>query len=600
VSVVARVSAGFVVFWNGLIANPIRHGRLRDTAWPVGLRPIAVVGIVAFCLAVLLVLGSPLIRAALPLSVDVGAGVRSLPRLMLPTVFWLLILSLAFMQTAALHTRLRTTVLLTTMTSLVLLLIGSLDLGFNAAGGVTITPGKAISVVAVIAIIVLVALRRRSAFAWWEFATVLAITGLSAVVSLGRSAAQSAPFGFDFGPDTAWLVISSLGLLAVPAALAAGVAVAEFAITAATAAVAAVHRPLTRSRERGLLRTVPIVLIVAFGVVALWRITEVVLGLFAGVGAVVDPAHLPLSLGIVAAIGALWWGIARVRRSATTHIDDVMSRLDDVGFPVAAALSITLAPVVILLLSAQIMTSWGAESAALGAVFVIADALRGSTALTVVRVVVGSALLVAAFVAARRGSRGLPELLAAIGVITLLSVLPLVVEAPPSWSSEAIAVVVAIGSIALAIVLAARRQLDARRLALLTIALLLSAAAAWRDVLADPLSVVIGSGGIALVLFGFVWGFVTDADVTHHESDRYPRPARVMLFLANAVFGVTVLAFGTLARDLNAGINLDAFAQFGDQVLGTALILAAVVAVWVAAATRDSVDSRPDSPNVST
>jgi len=595
-----RVSTGLVVFWRGLITDPIQHGRLRDTDWPLGLRPIAVVGIVAFCFAVLLILASPLIRASSPLTVSISAVVLSLPRLVLPTIFWLVIFSLALMQTAALHTRRRTTVMLTIMSSLVLLFLGSLDLGADGAGGVTMTAGKVVSVLAVIALVLLVVLRRQSIFAWWEFPVVLVIAGLSSVVSLGRSVAQSAPFGIDFGPAAASLVVTSLGLLAVPAALAAGVAVAEFAIGASTAAVAAVHRPLTRSRERGLLRTVPIVLIVAFGVVALWRITEVVLGLFAGVGAVVDPAHLPLSLGIVAAIGALWWGIARVRRSATTHIDDVMSRLDDVGFPVAAALSITLAPVVILLLSAQIMTSWGAESAALGAVFVIADALRGSTALTVVRVVVGSALLVAAFVAARRGSRGLPELLAAIGVITLLSVLPLVVEAPPSWSSEAIAVVIAIGSIALAIVLAARRQLDARRLALLTIALLLSAAAAWRDVLADPLSVVIGSGGIALVLFGFVWGFVTDADVTHHESDRYPRPARVMLFLANAVFGVTVLAFGTLARDLNAGINLDAFAQFGDQVLGTALILAAVVAVWVAAATRDSVDSRPDSPNVST
>jgi len=146
-------------------------------------------------------------------------------------------------------------------------------------------------------------------------------------------------------------------------------------------------------------------------------------------------------------------------------------------------------------------------------------------------------------------------------------------------------------------VLAVRRALDARRLALLTVALLLSAAAAWRDVLADPLSVLIGSGGIALVLFGFIWGFVTDADITHHESAAYPRPSRVLLFLANAVFGVTVLAFGTLARDLNAGINLDAFAQFGDQLLGTALILAGVMAVWVAAS-GDSGDSRPGAPSV--
>ena len=84
----------------------------------------------------------------------------------------------------------------------------------------------------------------------------LAFTGLSAVLWLDRSAAQSAPFGLDFVPTTASLVMLSLGLLAVPAALAAGLAVAEFAIIAATAAVAEVHRPLTRVRDRGVLRGV--------------------------------------------------------------------------------------------------------------------------------------------------------------------------------------------------------------------------------------------------------------------------------------------------------------------------------------------------------
>jgi hypothetical protein len=94
--------------------------------------------------------------------------------------------------------------------------------------------------------------------------------------------------------------------------------------------------------------------------------------------------------------------------------------------------------------------------------------------------------------------------------------------------------------------------------------------------------------------------------VTHGDSAAYPRASRVLLFLANAVFGVTVLAFGTLARDLGAAIDLDAFAQFGDELLGTALILAAVMAVWAGAtaqgsssgAAGDSADSRPAPPSV--
>lgn len=602
----ARLLAGLSRFWRGLIADPIARGRVRDTGWPTGLRPVVVVGTVAFCLAVLIILAAPAIRAASPLSVSVGAIVLSLPRLMLPTIFWIVLLSIALMLTAALHTRLRTTVVLTTVGSLVLLFFGSLDFGVDGEGAVELTAGKVASVVAVLALVALAVVRRRRAFAWWEFPLVLAITGASAVIALGRSAAQSAPFGLDFGPPTASLVMSTIGLLAVPAALAAGVAVAEFAISASTSAVAAVRRPLDRPRERGALRTVPLLLIGAFLLVAAWRVIELLVSTTAGVGAVVELADLPLSLGIVAVIAVLWLVLARVRRGGATTVDDVMARLDDVGLPIAAALTATLAPVVALLLSAQVLVAWGVDSADLGVVFIVAEALRGSVALGIVRTVVGVGLIVLAVLAARRGRRGTPELLAAIGLMVLLSVLPTAVAAPVSWSSEAIAVIVAVGTIVIAAVLAVRRMLDTRRLALLTVALLLSAAAAWRDVLADPLSALIGASGIALVLFGFVWGFVTDADVTHGDSAAYPRASRVLLFLANAVFGVTVLAFGTLARDLGAAIDLDAFAQFGDELLGTALILAAVMAVWAGAtaqssssgAAGDSADSRPAPPSV--
>lgn len=595
---VRRVVAGLGRFWRGLISEPISRGRLRDTGWPRGLAPVVAVGVVAFCLAVLLIVGAPLIRGLSPLTVSVASTVLSLPRLMLTTIFWLVILSVALMQTAAIHTRARTTIALTTMASLALLFIGSLDFGVDGAGGFALTAGKVTSVLAVLSIIVLVVARRRARFAWWEFPLVLGIMGLSAVIALGRSASESAPFGIDFAPTAASLVMTSIGLLAVPAALAAGVAVAEFAVTAATSAVGALERPRTRDRAAAVARTVPVVLIVAFALVAVWRIGELVVGSVAGVGSVIDPVDLPLSIGIVAAVAGVWWLIGRLRSAAATTIDDVMLRLDDVGFPVAAALTITLAPVVVLLLSVQVLVSWGVGADAVGGVFAVAELLRSSDTQSVVRLLVGVGLLVAAVIAARRGSRGVPELLGAIAVIAIVSVLPFVAPLTLSWSYEGIAAIIAVGTLLLTAALAVRGLLDARRLALLTIALLFSAATAWRDVLADPLSVLIGASGIALVLFGFIWGFVTDADVTHRDSAAYPVPARVMLFLANTVFGVTVLAFGSLARDLGAAIDLDAFAQFGDELLGTSLILASVLAVWASAAQKNSADSPASRPTV--
>lgn len=594
---VRRLAIGLSRFWSGLITTPIRDGRLRDTGWPVGLRPIVVVGVVAFVLAVLLILLAPVIRASLPLSVTVGATVLSLPRLVLPTIFWLVILSITLVQTAALHVRARTAAVLTVMTVLVLLFLGSLDLGSDGAGGLGVTPGKVVSVVVVIAVVALTVLRHRRAFAWWEFPLVLALVAGAAVVALGRSAQQSAAFGLDFGPPTASLVMSSIGQLAVPAALAAGVAVAEFAITASTAAVAAVQRPggapettpESTSARLGL-RAVPLVLLVAFLAVALWRVVELVLALLLGWGAAIEPGDLPLSAALIGIVALLWGVLARLRGGSAARIGTVMSHLDAVAFPVAVALTVTLAPLVALLLGVQVASAWGLDPAATGGALVVADALRSTLALSVVRLGVGLGLIVLALLLARRGGRGAPELMAAIGVMAILSAGPALVESRLPWSSPALAVVVGLATLVIAVVLAVRRRLDSRRLALLLTALLLSAAVAWRDVLADPLSAVIGASGLALVLFGFIWGFLTDADITHGDSRAYPRPARVLLFLANAVFGVTVLAYGALARSVDAGIDLDAFAQFGDQLLGTAVILAAVMAVWAAAV---SADSRP-------
>src|SRR5690606_18930201 len=84
------------------------------------------------------------------------------------------------------------------------------------------------------------------------------------------------------------------------------------------------------------------------------------------------------------------------------------------------------------------------------------------------------------------------------------------------------------------------------------------------------------------VLFGFVWSFLTGAGSANRTSRRFPRPSRVLLFLANSVFGVTVLAFTALARNPNASINLGAFAEIGDQLFGTGLLVGALLSVLAA------------------
>ena len=54
----------------------------------------------------------------------------------------------------------------------------------------------------------------------------------------------------------------------------------------------------------------------------------------------------------------------------------------------------------------------------------------------------------------------------------------------------------------------------------------------------------------------------------------------MLLVLTNSVLTMTVLAYAALIRDGSTTIYLDPYAAFGDLIFGTALLAAAVVAVF--------------------
>ncbi|UYN84598.1 MAG: hypothetical protein KIT89_05325 [Microcella sp.] len=568
--------------WRGIVVTPIREGRVRDTGWPPGLTPVVALGTGAFVFAVALILAAPALRALLPLTATVGASTLSLPRALLPTIFWLVIVALALMQTAALHVHRTVAIVLTAMTVLSVLFIGAIDLGPDGEGGVTVTAGKLISLVVAGGLVALTVLRRRSRFAWWEFPAVLALLGLSAAVALGASSMQSAVFGIDVGPTALSVVMTSIGQLAIPAAIAAGLVVAQVALNASRAVVGVVRRSTGATP-----RAVPVALVVLLVIVGVWRVVDVVVpSVVAGEPDGELLAALPGSAILLAVVAVGWFVLARRRGDSVGAADELDSAVDRIAIPVAIGLSITIAPIVVMLLIVQVAASWGAPVDLLASGLELAAVLGSAAVATVVRAVVGVSLIVVAVAFVARLPRGAAELLLAIGVIAVSATLPTLLGVTAPWSSDALAVWVALVTGVVVVVLAVRGTLDEERAALLAMALVLSAALAWREVIADPLSIVIGSSGVALVLFGFVWGFATEARATHGDSPRYPRAARVLLFLANAVFGVTVLAFAVLVRNLDVPLNLDDFAQFGDQLLGTALILCAVLAVWAATAPR--------------
>jgi hypothetical protein len=590
-----------------LLVEPIRAGRLRDTGWPPGLKTVVVCATVAFVLAVGIIVASPFVRAWLPLTVSSGSVPLSLPRVVLPLFFFLVVVSVALAQTAVLHVKWLVAIPVTMLTVLVLLFLGGLDRGEGLDGGLFV-PGRLVALGAAAGIVALLILRRRRAFAWWEFTLVLFLVGVSASVSIARVAAQSIPFGIDFGPTTASLMMSSLGSLAAPAALAAGVAVAELAVTASLAVVGALRvrkeagtagpsAPSVGAEPEGNRsgKTGPGVLLWAFLALAAILATDIAVRYATGSVTAPPVESYPGTLALLALIAGGWIGLAALRRShrravptelATVTTPHLLGRLNGILFPVAAAFTALLGPVVVLLLTAQVLTQWAFSEEIAAIAFLIIDLASGSVVTTVVRTIAGLAFIAFAIAGAMRGRTAVPELLLAFGVIVVLSNAPTLAGVTVEWTSEAVSVLVGVGTVALAVVLAVQRRLGPGQLAALCVALLLAEAAAWRELLANPLSVLLGASAVAFILLGFVWGFVAGAEPTRSGSDAYPVPARVLLFLANNVFGVTALAFAALARDLDVVIDLDQFAGAGDLLLGTALIVVVVVALWAEALPR--------------
>jgi hypothetical protein len=128
-----------------------------------------------------------------------------------------------------------------------------------------------------------------------------------------------------------------------------------------------------------------------------------------------------------------------------------------------------------------------------------------------------------------------------------------------------------------------RRRLTPQRAVVFAGILILSALFSGRDFVSDPLGLVLGFSGAALVLFGLTWDLLTESDWGNGDSRRFPRPTRVLLVLTSSVLTMTVLAYAALVRDGSTTIYLDPYAEIGNLVFGTALLGAAVIGALDAA-----------------
>ncbi len=555
------------LFVTRVLVEPVREGRLRDVQWPPGLRPIVAVGLAGYIAAVTLVLGSSIIRQQLELTVQAGTNAPPLPRSVLWVSMALTALAVTLGQSGALHTRAWLRWLVTTFTVLVILLASIPDLE-------AVPLGRVIAVAACLGLVLFVALRGHRRFAWWEFVVIAVLVWGSFAASIGLVAARSLPLGYDFVPIVVSLVLVTVGQLAIPAAIAAGAAVAELAVSSAVWVAGAFRDKLGRTA-----------VIVLLCVVAVWRVIDLVPATIAVVGnPFSELVALLAAAAFIALIAALWVLLARVRRGGehpTTA--GLIAALSSVSLLIAACITLMI-PSAFAQLGGLVALAYGAPDA-LGD-FLIAFSSVASATVVVggVRSLAGLAMIVIAVVLARRGRPMLPELLAAVGLASLGSGAAILFDLPLSWTPVALSYVATIAAFAMLVTLLLTRRITMPRITAITGALLIAALFEHRDWISDPLAAVLGSAAIATVLLGFVWSLLTGYGQANTDSARYPRPARVQLVLANAVFGATVLAYSALARDPDSIVNLADFAEYGGRVFGDALIAGSLLTAYAAAA----------------
>lgn len=561
-----------------IVVDPVREGRLRDKDWSPSVRAAVWVSLAAYAGFVLLVLLGGTLRGHLDLVVTGGL---SLPRATVVLFFWLVVWCLSLVQTAALHVHPVARIGVLVFTVLVLLSFNGALVSKGDASQVVVYVGSAL-------LVLLVALAWRREPAWWELPAVLVVVTTTAAVSLWSAARYGSDLGVDPVPLFVTVQMSRLQVLAVPAAIVAGLAVAELAVSTADKAVRAGRR-----YSRWLL---PLALLLGA-----WR-TVLLVASLGERGTTGRPVWAEVTGGLVLLALAVAVGVVLVVRSWSDAAPDTERALEEMSrlaVPVAVGLSAVLLPAVPLRALGTVARTFDRPGVDRWLRELEAH-LSSQTAITASRTLIAVVLLGLAW----RWSgqrRTLPALVAGVlGVVVLAVYLRAATGGLlPVWPwtvGVLVDTTAVLGVLGLT-VLAATRRPEPSLVTALAAVVATACAFALGDLIDSPISTLVGLSGVGLLLYGLVWAFLTGADEANGSSPRYGNGSRVLVYLAAALFAVGVLAFSSVARASALGVteNVDQ-TLIGQRLLGGALLLVA----WILLGWRALAEAGPSGPTGST
>lgn len=557
-----------------VVTEPVNEGRLRPDGWPLGLGPIVITaGLLSVVLVGLTVAGDPIRRHSEMLYLSPSS---TLPRWVLPILVAALVFAVSCLYVGALHVWV--VVRIPILVVVVAVVIRTLFYNHLGADTVPALTGAGL-------LLLFAALRWRARFAWWEFLVAIVIIGGSigySLIAVQRVYGGGSPST----PLNAFVMMSALmWFLALPFATLAGARISELlsasVVAASASAVSLIKRPVPadeQSRDqsprqqpiRGRTRTV---IMIGLGVLIVARAVQI------GVKINTDDEYRPgllasgsltLTLPLLILVPLLLTGRGRIW----------FAELDgDAGLQSWRSRALLIAAVPFVFSLGPLFLSELSASFGLDRISTWLFDLKFDGALVNEMTFAALALLVVAYLDRRRNGRWSLLVLFFAWVFADRAVNTAIDLPAAGQGSLVLASALAAG---LALVLGLRGRLSIRQAGQLASVLLLTGLWEYRNVITEPLTALLALTGVSVgLVVGVLWRLLTDNAYGNGESERFPRTARVLLVLANAIFGTAGIALVALQAGISA-TDLRSSEQLGDTQVGFTLVLAVVLLQLIA------------------